>query len=382
MIPIPQAFSASYAQARVKFLEAAATVSARIESHPHPLPGRDGEQLALDTALDGAEQSERLLIVSSACHGVEGFCGSGVQVFALHDAEWRAKARAAGVAVLYLHALNPYGFSHVRRVTHENVDLNRNFADFSRPLPVNEGYRRVHALLLPTGWPPDAANRAEIAALIEREGLPTWQAAVSGGQYEFADGLFFGGQAPTWSNHTLRAVLARHAARARQVAWIDLHTGLGPSGVGERIWAGPDDAASIARARRWWGDGVTSIYDGSSTSAPLTGLMWNALHDAAPQAEFTGIAMEYGTEPIPEVIDALRGDHWLALHPEAPAALAAQIKARMRHAFYTDTDAWKGQVVSQARQALFQAVDGLTASDQNPNVLQSPRILGKQLSNR
>ena len=31
----------------------------------------------------------------------------------------------------------------------------------------------------------------------------------------------------------------------------------------------------------------------------------------------------------------------------------------MREAFYTDTDAWKGQVISQARQVLFQAVDGL-----------------------
>jgi hypothetical protein len=31
------------------------------------------------------------------------------------------------------------------------------------------------------------------------------------------------------------------------------------------------------------------------------------------------------------------------------------IKARLLAAFYTDTDAWKGQIVSQARQALFQA---------------------------
>lgn len=31
----------------------------------------------------------------------------------------------------------------------------------------------------------------------------------------------------------------------------------------------------------------------------------------------------------------------------------------MREAFYTGTDAWKGQVISQARQVLFQAVDGL-----------------------
>ena len=360
MIPIPDAFSASYAQARVKFLEAAATDGLRIESFKHPLPGRDGEQLATDVALEGDPASERLLIVTSACHGVEGYCGSGVQVFALHDAEWRAKARDAGVAVLYVHALNPYGFSHVRRVTQENVDLNRNFHDFSQPLPVNEAYRQVHPLLFPAAWPPDAANRAAIEAFIAAHGLPAWQAAISGGQHEFPDGLFFGGSAPTWSNRTVRAILQKYAGHTRQVAWIDLHTGLGPSGVGERIYAGNNDDATVARARRWWGDQVTSIYDGSSTSALLTGLMWSAIYDAAPQAEYTGIAMEYGTVPIVEVLDALRGDHWLAQHPEASPELAAQIKAKVLAAFYTDTDAWKGQIISQARQAMFQAVDGLT----------------------
>ena len=360
MIAIPAAFSTSYAQARVKFLEAAATDGLRIESFKHPLPGRDGEQLATDVALEGDPASGRLLIVSSACHGVEGFCGSGVQVFALHDDAWRAKAREAGVAVLYIHALNPHGFSHVRRVTHENVDLNRNFHDFSQPLPVNPAYRRAHPLLFPASWPPDEANRAAIEAFIAANGLAGWQAAISGGQHEFADGLFYGGTAPTWSNRTVRAILQKYAGHARRVAWIDLHTGLGPNGVGERIYAGNQDAAAVARARRWWGDQVTSIYDGSSTSALLTGLMWTAIYDAAPQAEYTGIAMEYGTVPIVEVLDALRGDHWLAQHPEAPPALAAQIKARMLAAFYTDTDAWKGQIISQARQALFEAVDGLS----------------------
>jgi hypothetical protein len=363
MIGIPDAFSPSYAQARVKFLEAAAAAGCALQSHRHPLPGREGETLALDVARDGPAQSERLLIVSSACHGVEGFCGSGVQVFALHDAEWRAKARAAGVTVLYLHALNPYGFSHLRRVTQENVDLNRNFQDFSRPLPVNADYRRVHPLLLPAAWPPDADNQAAVQDFIAREGLATWQAALSRGQHEFPEGLFFGGQAPTWSNQTLRGVLAEHAAQARHVAWIDLHTGLGPNGVGERIYAGREDAQAVARARRWWGEQVTSIYDGSSTSPLLTGLMWESIHDAAPGAEYTGIALEYGTVPITEVLQAVRGDHWLALHPQAPPALAAEIKAQLLRAFYTDTDAWKGQIVSQARQALFQGVDGLAGQN-------------------
>jgi hypothetical protein len=359
MMPIPSAFSASYAQARVKFLEAAATAGLRIASFNHPLPGRDGEQLATDVALEGRGDSDRLLIISSACHGVEGFCGSGVQVFALHDAEWRAKARDAGVDVLYIHALNPHGFSYVRRVTHEGVDLNRNFRDFSQPLPANEAYARVHPLLLPDVWPPDEANRAAVQDFIEREGLGAWQAAITAGQCQYPEGLFFGGQSPTWSNQTVRQILAEYAGRRRHVAWVDLHTGLGPNGVGERIYAGRDDADTVARARRWWGEQVTSIYDGSSTSALLTGLMWMAIHDAAPQAQYTGIAMEYGTEPVGEVLEALRGDHWLGQHPEAPPELAAQIKARMLKAFYTDTDAWKGQIISQARQSFFQAVDGL-----------------------
>jgi hypothetical protein len=31
----------------------------------------------------------------------------------------------------------------------------------------------------------------------------------------------------------------------------------------------------------------------------------------------------------------------------------------MMDAFYVDTDAWRAQIIVQARQALFQAVDGL-----------------------
>ena len=366
MMGVVQAFSASYAEARVKFLEAAATAGLAVESHNHPQLGRDGEALAMDVARDGPADADKLLIVSSACHGVEGYCGSGVQVFALHDAEWLAKARSQGVAVLYIHALNPYGFSHIRRVTHENVDLNRNFQDFSKPLPDNEAYREIADLLLPTVWPPDAQNAAVLANYIETRGMAAFQAAFSRGQHAFPKGLFFGGTAPTWSNQTLRGVLRQHVSKARQVAWIDLHTGLGPSGLGERIFACADDAEALKRARQWWGgDGatpVTSIYDGSSTSAFLTGLMWLALVQECPNAVYTGIAMEYGTLPMTDVSYALRGEHWLNNHPEAPADQARQIKQQMLAAFYTDTDAWKGQIISQARQAMFQAVDGLTNS--------------------
>ena len=366
MINPVSAFSASYAAARVKFLEAAATAGAQMESHVHPLKGRDGEVLAMDVARLGAADAQQLLIVSSACHGVEGFCGSGVQVFALHDQEWLRLAASRGVAVLYVHALNPHGFSHIRRVTQENVDLNRNFHDYAQGLPANLAYRELHPLLLPQIWPPDVANQEAIAATIASKGMAYFQAAVTQGQHEFADGLFYGGIAPTWSNRTVRQVLQQHASRASNLAWIDLHTGLGPSGLGERIFACRDDAAALQRARQWWSGGgttpITSFYDGSSSSAKLTGLMWNAAYEECPQAEYTAIAMEYGTLPLPDMILALRAEHWLHKHPEAPADLARRIKQQMRDAFYVDTDAWKGQIISQARQSMFQAVAGLSGA--------------------
>jgi hypothetical protein len=358
-------FSDNYASARIKFLEAADAAGMAVRSFVHPLNGRGGEDLAMDVALDGSPDAECLFIISSACHGVEGFCGSGVQVYAAHDAEWRAKMRGAGVAVLYIHALNPHGFSHLRRTTHENVDLNRNFQDFSQPLPVNTAYRDLHPLLLPAEWPPTAENQAAIATYIATEGVARYQSAVSQGQHAFPDGMFFGGTEATWSNTTLRQVLQTYGRNAKRIAWMDLHTGLGPSGLGERIFACKDDAAAFIRAKAWWGGGgstpLTSIYDGSSTSARLTGLMWCAVYEECPQAEYTGIAMEYGTLPILEMIGALRADHWLHLHPEAPAALQNAIHRQVMDAFYVDTDAWRAQIIVQARQAMFQAVDGLTS---------------------
>ena len=358
MTNIHDAFSKSYAEARQKFLTAAAQAGLQVESHIHPNKGRDGEELAMDVAREGPADAKHVLLVSSACHGVEGYCGSGVQIDALRSAEWHKAVAQSGVAVVYVHALNPHGFSHVRRVTQENVDLNRNFHDFSKPLPDNTAYKEVQHLLLPDVWPPNEANMQATMQYIATHGMPKLQAAVSQGQHHDPKGLFFGGQAPTWSNQTIRKVLKQHGGTAQKLAWIDLHTGLGPSGIGERIYAGANDAAAIQRARTWWGN-ITSIYDGTSSSAFLTGLMWMSVQDECPQTEYTGIALEYGTLPMNDMLMALRADHWLHLHPEASDDLKKSIKAQIFNAFYTDTDEWRAQIISQARDAMAQAIQGL-----------------------
>jgi len=332
-----------------------------VQSHVHPLTGHDGEPLAMDVAREGPADTAAVLLISSACHGVEGFCGSGVQVALLRDAAWHDSVRGSACAVLYVHALNPHGFSYWRRTTEDNVDLNRNWHDFSAPLPDNPGYDELASALVPDTWPepPEAARR--LVAYAERHGERALQTAWSGGQYRHPDGIFYGGQRATWSQDTLRRVLREHGQRCRRLGWIDLHTGLGPSGHGERIFACRDDARALARAQAWWGPALTSIYDGSSTSALLRGLMWIAAEQECPQAEHTGMALEFGTLPLAEVRDALRADAWLRREPLRGAAQRDKIRRRLRDAFYTDTDAWKRQVFAQSREAALQALHGLAA---------------------
>jgi uncharacterized protein DUF2817 len=359
MNPVPH-FAQSYVDARDKFIAAGRARRARILRQVHPSEyGAQGEELSIDIAQIGGEDAPAMLLLSSGTHGVEGFCGSGCQVALLHDEAFLAEVERSGVGVMMLHALNPYGFSHLQRTNEENADLNRNFVDFSAPLPDGGAYSEVHALLLPPEWPPSADNEAMLKAWADKHGAKAFQAAISGGQYAFPDGMFYGGSAPSWSNLTLRAVLRGQGAPRSRLGWIDFHTGLGPRGHAEKIYAGHDDAADIARAKACWGREVTSFFDGSSTSARVSGVICNAAYDECPHTQLIAMALEYGTYPLEHTLQALRAGHWLRNHPEAPPEQQAEIRRALRDTFYIDADDWKTMVYEQARAACLQAIASL-----------------------
>ena len=349
-------FAADYADARARFLAAAQALALPVETHAHPSArGPAGEALAVDVAILGDAAAPSLLLVTSGTHGAEGFCGSGCQVGLMHDAWFVDAVQRSGVAVAFLHALNPFGFAHIARTNEDNVDLNRNFRDFSATAP-NAAYLEIHDFIVPDAWPPTPANEARLAKYVAERGIATLQAALSTGQSDRPDGLFFAGTKPAWSSGVLRDVLRRHAAARRRLTWIDIHTALGPLGHGEKIYAGPDDAATLGRTRACFGADVTSIYDGSSTSARVTGMLFHAVPECCPDTEYAGIALEYGTLPLMQVIAALRARQWLFNHPEAPAAVRQGILRMTRDAFYVDTPAWQAMVFAQARAAALAAL--------------------------
>ena len=356
-------FSSSYSEAREKFCEAVTAGGGSVESFKHPSAGPGDEELATDAAWFGPSDASSALVLISATHGVEGYCGSGAQVDWLRREEF--KALPPDTSVLLIHAINPYGFAWTRRVNEDNVDLNRNWVDFSKPLPENPGYVELAESLCPSEWTPEAQEQSvrsmeEWRASRGEQGWSDFRQAVTQGQYTHPLGLFYGGDGPSWSRRTQSAIFQKYLARAKCVGVIDYHTGLGPCGYAERLTLFPPKDPKFERAARWFGADVTSTKSGNSASKDIIGDNLTGSAALLPHVEFTAIGFEVGTAPILTVLQALRADAWLHAYGDPRSEEGREIKAQMRAAFYCETDYWKGMVAGQSLIACRQVLGGLS----------------------
>src|SRR5262245_49307240 len=183
-----QYFSSDFLQAQSRFRKAAA--QSLVASLPIEAKGPRGESLSIDIAWIGPREPRKALIHSSGLHGVEGFGGSAVQLQLLDN----PPVVAADTAIVVVHILNPFGMSWLRRVNSNNVDLNRNCLEGEPYEGAPEAYAALDTLLNPKS--PPSNDRFLLRALwpILRFGMPALKQAIAGGQYEYPNGLFFGGK--------------------------------------------------------------------------------------------------------------------------------------------------------------------------------------------
>ena len=88
-------------------------------------------------------------------------------------------------------------------------------------------------------------------------------------------------------------------------------------------------------------------------------MSYHAALESCPHAEFTGIALEFGTRPLQRRLQALRAEQWLANHPDAASRCEARSSARCATRSYDDREAWQAIVYGQARMAVLQALRAL-----------------------
>jgi hypothetical protein len=353
-------FSADYGQARMKFVEAAKAQGGKLQRVTHPARGPEGADLSMDIAWFGDRSASKVLVTFSGVHGVEGFFGSGVQIEWMRRNENRRLPRET--AALLIHAINPYGFAWLRRTNEDNIDLNRNWIDFDRPLPVNERYEEIAEDLCPPNWSDEAqaAAGARLTSWLERNGLGAFQQAITGGQWRHPDGLFYGGAAPSWSRRVLTDILTSNLDGTARVAIVDFHTGLGPHGYAEPIIHRRSDDPGFVRTRSWIGAAATSLYGGGSISAEIHGDGLSAIQALLPKAAVDAVALECGVLPFDKVGTALRADNWLHSHGDPSAPEAAGIKKLIREAFYSESPVWRGMALGQGLAACRAALGGLS----------------------
>jgi hypothetical protein len=367
VITVPDAFAVSYAQARANFLKAAATAALPTRSFVQAEKGLDGEELAMDVAFEGRSDAPNLLILSCATQGADGFAGSAIETFLLHDQEWHERVKASYCAVLYVHAVNPWGMSHLTFGDAQNINFVRNFVDFEQALPANIGYEQLHEKALTPSWEISEQSEAATQEIIKKHGLHFLLNIHQRGQYTRPTGFYYGGTAPSWAHQRWRELLQTYGQQAKRIAWVDMRRGWGVS-TGQATLvanASPNDEEAIDRARDWWASGDNTALvarpDALQTLIPFgTGNPVISLAQECPQAQYTGLAAYFSVvESMQELSFAARSAQWLQAQTNPKAEDRARTHAMMRAVSFKADSTWQGPVIAQGRQIAFQALGGL-----------------------
>jgi len=356
-------FPASYAEAREHFLETAERAGCQTESWIIPHRGPADNALAIDLARWGAPDARRWLLVSSGLHGTEGPLGSAVQ-FALLN--WlRDHSEVQDVGVVFLHALNPYGYAWLRRNNEENVDLNRNFLlpgeEYKGAHPL---YRHVYHRFEPDTLPWRFESFALKAGwLILRHTRAALQTSLPIGQYDFPRGLFFGGQGPSYLQHLLRSHLRASMPDAQEIAHLDFHSGLGR-------WAECKLLIDVDREHhdgewfsRWAPRHSIESAAESKTAYLARGSLGPWMHKTIfPGCEYRYATAEFGTYGPVRVLKALFDElrvHF-ACDPDHP--LYQRVKRMVSETFVPSSPLWRQTVLARGLDLCIRCVRALQGS--------------------
>jgi len=354
-------FSTDYFESRDKFREAVNGAGGGLHSYDHPeATGPAGQYLTVDVGIFGLRSAPRVFFNLNGIHGIEAYSGAAAQL------QWIASGDlqklSDSVAVVLIHNVNPFGWSHNSQRNEGLCDLNRNFIDFNHvpdsDVKLHEALARAIACEKPSFGALDRAWQKSLA-VAKAFGDSRFNKALMIGQYAVPKGLKYGGDKPSWSNLLLRNLAKDHLAQAEKVAIIDWHTGLGEYGQPYPLHCWMEGSESWKQTASWWGldaarkggQGMISggAEEGDTTTAAVNGSALQALMDAAPEARFAGGAIEFGTVPFDLIAQAAILDHWLMLDTPEHSPDMHFWKAQMRTFFAPREPWWEKSVLGHAK---------------------------------
>ncbi|KAF0689533.1 Aste57867_19036 [Aphanomyces stellatus] len=349
--PYEHFFSESYYDARALFRASARAANAQLHAIPYPIESMD---LTIDVAIQPGTSPSSLVIHLSGTHGVEGFAGSAIQSALLSNASFTSAAHDP--TIVFVHAVNPFGFAKLRRFNEHNVDLNRNhltpeeFAAARARDPNHAGYVDISHMLNPS-VADDVSFWTSALYSIAKYGFVACKRAIVSGTYHNPRGIFYGGHEMEPSHRLLHEFFATHfdLAAITRAAIVDIHTGLGPPGM-DTITTQKADALEIIAPDALHAsndDGALSGYD----HVQGRGHVGYARTWFNPETTQTvTFEQEFGTVSALVVLRGMRLENAAFNHAPHARLVAAQ---ELRDVFYLHEDsAWKESVVRRGATAL------------------------------
>lgn len=307
--------------------------------------------------IPGSEKADRIIILNSGIHGVEGFVGSAVQLYFMDN--YINSELLEKTSVLLIHSLNPYGFKYARRVTENNVDLNRN-SDIDKKLyqTKNEGYSKVFDLINPKGKaiPGSMANRFFFIKAIKeiaKKSMPVLRQAVLQGQYEFPEGLYYGGNDFESQIKNLVPIIDTICNPYEMVFAIDLHTGYGERGK-LHLFPNPVEE-SVKKRMEYIFEGFQIDWGDSDDFYTITGDFVSYIGKINHDKISIPMVFEFGTMNSQTTLGSLKSIHIMILENQCEQYGFSsdedfkKIKKDLIEMYYPTSNAWKSNVIDQTK---------------------------------
>lgn len=227
-------YPANYDESRARFL----TYAQRFEQKrtpvlqlSAPVPLIEKEPLFIDGLYVEGTNPKKLMIVTSGIHGAEAFTGATLQDFFIQYLTGETKPK---ISVLFVHALNPFGFKYLRRTNPYNVDLNRNHGEKMEFESTNEAFETLAATYsmeapASVGILPQTGFYIGVFLRILTSGKKIVLNSLSG-QYRHPRSIFYGGAETQRETQIVQEWISTFAKDKTHILHIDLHTGFGEKG--------------------------------------------------------------------------------------------------------------------------------------------------------
>jgi hypothetical protein len=332
------------------------------------IPVEDEDDLTVDwisaTALD---RQQKLFILTTGEHGVEGYVGSAMQELFIQ--EFFPQLNPQDTGLLLVHAINPWGMKHKRRVNSHNVDLNRNFVLSPSELDnsFNPGYRDLNDFLNPSRPHKSGLGRSlsfylHLLVKLASHGLRSLRSSTLLGQYSFTKGLYFGGTCYQIETQTMIDLYHQHFSLYDQILHFDMHTGYGPRyqmSLVNSIYD-PRDSADYVERFQYPLIVKTNPKEFYAMRGDMVDYEYCVMAEKFPDKKFFATAFEFGTfgDSIWSALRSMRTmiyENQLFWHGSSLQRLDKRINQDFLELYYPSELRWRQKAISDTRQA-FQGI--------------------------